>query len=207
VLFKTLFLSVSLALSWAGWATQFDSLNEKMTQIRGNGGTHQAAIAAGKERSLLCGYCHGKDGNSVKDYIPNLAQQNPEYLLKQFQLFASGDRKNYVMQQLAKMLTEQERINIALYFASQKVVVSEGNESSVQGKDRYQSFCFACHGETGLGNKDLPRLAGQKKAFLVKTLNAFKQGDIARSNSPMVKIMRAINQDEIEPLANYISSM
>ena len=198
---------MSLALSWAGWATQFDSLNEKMTQIKGNEGTHQAAIAAGKERSLLCGYCHGKDGNSVKDYIPNLAQQNPEYLLKQFQLFASGDRKNYVMQQLAKMLTEQERINIALYFASQKVVVSEGNESSVQGKDRYQSFCFACHGETGLGNKDLPRLAGQKKAFLVKTLNAFKQGDIARSNSPMVKIMRAINQDEIEPLANYISSM
>ena len=198
---------MSLVLSWAGWATQFDSLNEKMTQIKGNEGTHQAAIAAGKERSLLCGYCHGKDGNSVKDYIPNLAQQNPEYLLKQFQLFASGDRKNYVMQQLAKMLTEQERINIALYFASQKVVVSEGNESSVQGKDRYQSFCFACHGETGLGNKDLPRLAGQKKAFLLKTLNAFKQGDKARSNSPMVKIMRAINQDEIEPLANYISSM
>jgi len=207
VLFKTLFLSVSLVLSWAGWATQFDSLNEKMTQIKGSGDTHQAAIAAGKERSLLCGYCHGKDGNSVKDYIPNLAQQNPEYLLKQFQLFASGDRKNYVMQQLAKMLTEQERINIALYFASQKVVVSEGNESSEQGKERYQSFCFACHGETGLGNKDLPRLAGQKKAFLLKTLNAFKHGDKTRSNSPMVKIMRAINQDEIEPLANYISSM
>ena len=198
---------MSLVLSWAGWATQFDSLNEKMTQIKGSGDTHQAAIAAGKERSLLCGYCHGKDGNSVKDYIPNLAQQNPEYLLKQFQLFASGDRKNYVMQQLAKMLTEQERINIALYFASQKVVVSEGNESSEQGKERYQSFCFACHGETGLGNKDLPRLAGQKKAFLLKTLNAFKQGDKARSNSPMVKIMGAINQDEIEPLANYISSM
>jgi len=42
---------------------------------------------------------------------------------------------------------------------------------------------------------------------LLKTLNAFKHGDKARSNSPMVKIMRAINQDEIEPLANYISSM
>ena len=198
---------MSLALSWAGWATEYDSLNEKMTQIKGNGDTHQAAIAAGKERSLLCGYCHGKDGNSVKDYIPNLAQQNPEYLLKQFQLFASGDRKNYVMQQLAKMLTEQERINIALYFASRKVAVSDSHEGSVQGRKRYQSFCFACHGETGLGNKDLPRLAGQKKAFLLKTLNAFKRGGQARSNSPMVKIMRAVEQGEIEPLANYISSM
>jgi len=178
-----------------------------MAKIKANGATHQAAIEAGKERSLLCGYCHGKDGNSVKDYIPNLAQQNPEYLLKQFQLFASGDRKNYVMQQLAKMLTEQERINIALYFASRKVAVSDSHEGSVQGRKRYQSFCFACHGETGLGNKDLPRLAGQKKAFLLKTLNAFKHGDKTRSNSPMVKIMRAINQDEIEPLANYISSM
>jgi len=198
---------VSLVLSWAGWATEYDNLNEQMAKIKGNADAYQAAIAAGKERSLLCGYCHGKDGNSVKDYIPNLAQQNPEYLLKQFQLFASGDRKNYVMQQLARMLTEQERINIALYFASRKVAVSEGHEGSAQGKERYQSFCFACHGEAGLGNKDLPRLAGQKKAFLLKTLNAFKQGDQTRSNSPMVKIMRAINQDEIAPLANYISSM
>ena len=198
---------VGLVASLTCWGTEYDSLIAKMANIRADSALHQAAIEEGKERSLLCGYCHGKDGNSVKDYIPNLAQQNPEYLLKQFQLFASGERKNYVMQQMAQMLTEQERINIALYFSSRQVVVSERHETSEQGKQRYQGFCFACHGEGGMGNKDLPRLAGQKKTFLVKTLTAFKHGDKARSSSPMVKIMGAVKEDEIEPLANYISSM
>ncbi len=194
-------------LSLTCWGTEYDSLIEQMVKIKGDGDKHLAAIEAGKTRSLLCGYCHGKDGNSVKDYIPNLAQQNPEYLLKQFQLFASGERQNYVMQQLANMLTAQERINIALYYSSQQVAVNDDHESSEEGRQRYQSFCFACHGENGLGNKDLPRLAGQKKAFLMKTLNGFKHGEKARSSSPMVKIMRAVDQQEIEPLANYISSM
>ncbi len=198
---------LGLSVSFTCWGDNYDALLGKMQVIKADEASHQAAIIAGQDRSLLCGYCHGKDGNSVKNYIPNLAQQNPEYLLKQFQLFSSGERKNYVMQQLAEALTEQERINIALYFSSQKVAVSAVQKSSADGQARYQSFCFACHGENGLGNKDLPRLAGQKKEFLVKTLNAFKHGEEYRSQSPMVKIMKAVKASEIEPLAVYISTM
>mgnify|MGYP000331622123 CR=1 FL=1 len=205
LLLKLILLSLSVSLT--SWSDNYDELLGEMQSIKANEGSHQAAIAAGQDRSLLCGYCHGKDGNSVKNYIPNLAQQNPEYLLKQFQLFATGERKNYVMQQLAEALTPQERIDIALYFSSQKVAVNDVQKTSKEGQERYQSFCFACHGESGLGNKDLPRLAGQKKDFLVKTLNGFKHGEKSRSKSPMVKIMRAVQESEIEPLAIYISNM
>ncbi len=215
---KKSLLLISLVLSLPCYSDDNVSSIDKMLAIKNSQVTLQTAIKAGKERALLCGYCHGKDGNSVKDTIPNLAQQNPEYLLKQFQLFASGERKNYVMEQLADILTEQERINIALYFSSQIVnsAAHEGlvdysaeasAESLLEGQHRYQSFCFACHGESGEGNKDLPRLAGQKKAFLVKTLNGFKRGGGSRASSPMVKIMKAVNDAEIEPLARYISNM
>jgi cytochrome c553 len=215
---KKLLLLASLMLSLPSYSGENISALDKMLSIKHNPVAYKNAIKAGNERAVLCGYCHGRDGNSVKDTIPNLAQQNPEYLLKQFQLFANAERKNYVMEQLARILTEQERINLALYFSFQTVhenldesldksLDANSAESMLEGQRRYQSFCFACHGENGKGNKDLPRLAGQKKAFLIKTLNGFKRGGGSRSNSPMVKIMNAVDNKQIEPLASYISNM
>jgi cytochrome c553 len=66
---------------------------------------------------------------------------------------------------------------------------------------------MACHGVDGRGNHELPRLAGQKKAFLVKTLNDFKKGKAARATSLMVDIMKVVDTDEIESLASYIATM
>mgnify|MGYP000137000117 FL=1 len=186
---------------------EYDGLLNELALIKADPVRMQKSIESGQERSMLCGYCHGKDGNSVKNYIPNLAQQNTEYLLKQFLLFSNGERKSYVMQQLSKTLSGQEKIDLALYYSSQQVALVSEVAGSAKGHDKYQSFCFACHGENGEGNKDLPRLAGQKKQFLLKTLTAFKQGKKSRSTSPMVKIMRTVKASDIEPLADYISSM
>jgi cytochrome c553 len=180
---------------------------ELLRSINANAALKSDAISRGQTRSMLCGYCHGKDGNSVKEYIPNLAAQNPEYLLNQFQLFASGERKSYVMEQISKGLTSSEMVDLSVFFAGQIVKPQAHIQTSSEGMERYQGFCFACHGDDGKGNKDLPRLAGQKKVFLVKTLNDFKQGKAARANSPMVRIMKAVNASDIEPLANYIATM
>lgn len=188
-------------------AQDYQSLLDKMQFVQQQPAVYEAAISAGKERGMLCGYCHGKDGNSVKNDIPNLAEQNPEYLLNQFHLFSVGERKSYVMEQVAKLLTPDEMVNLTLYYASQKVAPQSNIKTSKKGEEKYQTFCFACHGEDGKGNKDLPRLAGQKKGFLLKALKDFKEGKSARANSPMVKIMRAVDASDISPLADYIASM
>ena len=200
-------LVLCTGLSIQVYASDYDTLLMQLQQVKNNPGHLDGALKLGQERSMLCGYCHGKDGNSVKNYIPNLAQQNAEYLLKQFTMFANGERKSYVMQQLSKSLSDVEKINLALYYSAMNVATVSHAKGSEKGHDKYQSFCFACHGEKGLGNKDLPRLAGQKKEFLVKTLSAFKDGEKSRSTSPMVKIMRTVKVSDIEPLADYIASM
>lgn len=199
------FILVIFSVSAA--AQDYQSLLDKMQFVQQQPAVYEAAIASGKERGMLCGYCHGKDGNSVKNEIPNLAQQNPEYLLNQFHLFSVGERKSYVMEQVAKLLTPDEMVNLTLYYASQKVTPQSNIKTSKKGEEKYQTFCFACHGEDGKGNKDLPRLAGQKKGFLLKALKDFKEGKSARAISPMVKIMRAVDASDISPLADYIASM
>ncbi|WP_163835473.1 c-type cytochrome [Spartinivicinus ruber] len=168
------------------------------------------AIKQGKERAILCGYCHGKDGNSVKGYIPNLAGQHPEYLVTQFEAFSQGDRYNYVMAKLAKNLTVEERVNLALYYSSLPVEASANSNNDIfqqEGKQLFNSRCAACHGSRGLGKDNSPRLAGQPEQFIVNSLNTFKKGGRQLPGSPMPGIAAGLTKQEIAAVAVYITSM
>jgi cytochrome c553 len=57
--------------------------------------------------AAVCVACHGADGNSAIPVNPKLAQQHPEYLVKQLQEFKSGKRNNAIMKGFATMLTDE----------------------------------------------------------------------------------------------------
>jgi cytochrome c553 len=62
----------------------------------------QAESGAGEAKfTAVCAACHGADGNSGSPANPKLAQQHPEYLVKQLQEFKSGKRANAIMQGFA----------------------------------------------------------------------------------------------------------
>ena len=89
-------INLTLALGLGGAAlVQASSTDEAMLQleaIMADDERRQASYAAGHERIRFCGYCHGEDGNSKRDYIPNLATQHPQYLFEQFEKFGDGRR-------------------------------------------------------------------------------------------------------------------
>ncbi|MGH8859341.1 MAG: c-type cytochrome, partial [Polaromonas sp.] len=70
--------------------------------------------------TAVCASCHGADGNSGTPANPKLAQQHPEYLVKQLQEFKSGKRKNPVMQGFASALSDEDMKNIAYWATSKK---------------------------------------------------------------------------------------
>jgi len=55
-------------------AESVESMLQEMAIIEKNTPLLQAAIEDGVERAQLCFRCHGDDGNSKRDYIPNLAR-------------------------------------------------------------------------------------------------------------------------------------
>jgi len=188
--------------------TETDKLLAEMVTVQSNEHSLQTALTEGKDRALLCGNCHGKNGNSVRDYIPNLASQNPTYLFNQFELFGNGERKDYVMSRLAKNLTRKDRVNIALYF-SQMPVESRPQPiaSNAKGEQIYNSLCFTCHQKDGHGNGNYPRIAGQPFVYLEKTLNGFAGGDDRRKNSPMAIIVEKMDKQQLQDVAAYVASM
>lgn len=168
----------------------------------------QAALEQGKDRALLCFRCHGEDGNSLREYIPNLASQNAAYLFTQFEKFANGQRENYVMSKIAPSLTTDERIAIAVYFADKPVLSrAQGVMPDAKGKKVYDSLCYACHGTAGHGDQQYPRIAGQPYVFLEKTLLSFKNNDPQRRNSPMTGVIQNLTEEDLRAVASWVSNL
>jgi cytochrome c553 len=75
--------------------------------------------AAGKARAeAVCSACHGLNGVSVADNIPNLAGQKSAYLASQLRQLKDGTRKNAVMGAIAAQLSADDIANVAAYFSS-----------------------------------------------------------------------------------------
>jgi cytochrome c553 len=84
-------------------------------------------IDAGKAKSAICAACHGADGNGVEGNspspgfpIPILAGQYQDYLARALGDYKTGKRKNPIMAGFAATLSDQDRADLAAYFASQK---------------------------------------------------------------------------------------
>lgn len=181
-------------------------------------GIAQAAgdVAAGKAKSVLCVACHGADGNSANPEWPKLAGQHPEYIAKQLKEFKSGTRQNALMAGIVAGLSEQDMVNLAAYFSSQKLkVVGASNlELAKQGERLYRagnaktqvSACMGCHGPAGKGIPPrFPRVSGQHATYTQTQLLAFKTGK--RTDETMKAIASRMSESEIKAVAEYMSAL
>ena len=79
-----------------------------------------ADVEAGKAKvTAVCAACHGANGVSVSDGIPNLAAQRAGYLEAQLKALKDGSRKNPIMNAIAAQLSAEDIGNVAAYFAAQ----------------------------------------------------------------------------------------
>jgi cytochrome c553 len=87
---------------------------------------HAADMEAGKAKVLqVCAACHGANGASVSDTIPNLAAQRAGYIEAQLKAFKDGTRKapglvspTATMAAIAAQLSPEDIANVAMYFSS-----------------------------------------------------------------------------------------
>jgi cytochrome c553 len=165
----------------------------------------------------VCAACHGADGNSTIATNPKLAQQHPEYLIKELQDFKSGKRTSPIMQGFASQLSDADMKNIAYWAASQKAkpgfakdkaLVAMGERIYRGGiADRQIAACAGCHEPNGAGiPSQYPRLSGQQEEYVQAQLKAFRDG--ARKNSPqMADVTAKLSDKEISAVADYIAGL
>lgn len=165
----------------------------------------------------VCVACHAADGNSAIADNPKLAQQHPEYLVKQLKEFKEGKRANAVMQGFAAALSEEDMRNVGAWLASQKAAPGFAtNKDTVRlGEriyrggiaDRQIAACAGCHSPNGAGiPAQYPRLAGQHAAYTEAQLKAFRDGS-RHNNAQMTGVAAKMNDREIKAVADYIAGL
>jgi len=167
--------------------------------------------------TAVCAACHGADGNSGTPANPKLAQQHPEYLVKQLQEFKNGKRASAVMQAFASQLSDADMKNVAYWagsqkgkpgFAKDKDLVALGERIYRGGiADRQVAACAGCHSPNGAGiPAQYPRLSGQHADYTYAQLVGFRDG--ARKNSlPMTQVAARLSDTEIRAGADYIAGL
>lgn len=165
----------------------------------------------------VCVACHAADGNSMIPANPKLAQQHPEYLVKQLQEFKSGKRSNAIMTGMVAALSEQDMKNIAAWLATKankpgqakdKELITMGEKIYRGGiADRQVPACAGCHSPNGAGIPSIyPRISGQHADYTALQLNTFRDG--SRKNSlAMAQVAAKMNDREIKAVSDYMAGL
>jgi cytochrome c553 len=164
-----------------------------------------ADARAGEEKAQLCLLCHKEA--SDKRFVPLLEGQPADYLVAAIMAFKAGQRYKPTMDTNVAKLSQADIQDISDYFASKPFPSLNQNLESgkVAAGERLvgETKCASCHTPTFHGAGATPRLAGQKHAYLVWQLEAFRGG---RRSHPLVKSVLKDGAD-VENVASNLASL
>jgi cytochrome c553 len=160
-------------------------------------------------KAALCAACHGEKGIPADKAIPVIWGQNEGYIYVELRDFKRGNRKNDQMSPIASALSHDDMLAFAAYFSQKKW--PDLGQSSAQKSQATTAVsvigsvgCTSCHLEQFQGDGVTPRLAGQHRDYLLKTMTDFRSG--ARANNPgMSALLSGVSDNDLAALADYLS--
>ena len=174
-------------------------------------------LEKGKAAFVSCAACHSADGNSTIATNPVLAQQHPEYIIKQLKEFKENKRKGTVMNGMAAPLSDDDMRNIAYFVHSQKAKpqAATNKDTLALGEKIWRGgiaargvpACAACHSPNGAGMPiKYPRLGGQHAGYTELQLKEFRDG-IRTNDKVMPEVVNGMNDAQIKAVADYIQGL
>jgi cytochrome c553 len=157
-----------------------------------------------------CEACH----NSGNAAMPRLDGQSAAYLAERMRSFADLTQQNphaYYMFDVNAGLSDATVVALAKYLAAQPASEpANGGALAEKGKYLYRSgdgvgiaACQGCHGAHGEGGGSVPRLAGQRAAYLRAQLEDFSM--LTRVHDTMNTHARNMTEDQINALVAFLS--
>jgi len=157
--------------------------------------------------------------------IPQLAGQQAEYI--QIQLTAFAERRRlrnlgYIRYDRVHNLTPDQRVALGEYMSKLQPIPHKGasEELIAAGEKIFKGgapeadvpACAVCHGPEAKGDGIFPRLAGQWRPYLMKTLVNWAQerglGPNGDDNSKiMAPIAKSLTPQQIKEITAYLSSL
>lgn len=175
-----------------------------------------------------CSACHYVDGKSPGPEFPNIAGQYESYLNKALTQFKNSKRESEAMELITSLHKQQELVILANYYANQKPdetpsITSPDPSLKAKGERLYKServygiACIDCHGTDAKGyirgtprnrnaTRAIPRLAGQKPAYLMTLIMKYKDAGVGNGMCGMRKAGKTLSKDDVQALVEFLAS-
>ena len=164
-----------------------------------------------EEKAEVCGACHGLKGVPEDKATPIIWGQNAGYLYLQFRDFQKGARTAEPMASVAKNVVKEDAVALAEYFSARPWPSTGAPAAPKADADIAKTaiksvVCTSCHLEQFQGDSSVPRLAGQERDYLLKTMMDFRNR--TRANNPgMSDLMNTVTPEQISAIASYLAGL
>lgn len=163
-----------------------------------------------QERVGLCASCHGPDGNSPDPKIPSIAGQPKLFIETQLVLFREELRRSEQMLPIVRGMKDPEIIKLADHFSK---LPSKGMETAAadpallqRGSQKAKELrCGVCHTADFGGQKQVPRLAAQREAYLEAEMRAYRDGKRSGGDTIMAATLYGVSDADIRALAHFLA--
>ena len=154
---------------------------------------------AGEAQTAVCGSCHGTNGVSPDPMVPNLAGQEPNYLVNAIKAYRDHERNH---QDMIAYKSDAEIEDIAAYYAVQAGASTVTNGTEVTD---IVAKCDRCHGPAvGERTMVVPHLYGQKQDYLLRVMRQYR--DERRGNSMMHAMSAGYSDAVLAEIAEYYAT-
>jgi len=165
-----------------------------------------------------CEACHGSNGNSKYDKVPNIAGFSAFYFIDTIKAYKTGARPSEKfkadghdetdMKAVTENISDEELTALADYFAGQDFEPREQDFDSAlarKGKVVYSKYCKKCHTDNGMEPEDdAGILAGQSTTYLKTQLEYFKEGKREQVDKMAISLKK-LKEGDIEKLLNFFA--
>jgi cytochrome c553 len=164
-----------------------------------------------EEKAAACAACHGENGIPPDKTFPVIWGQHQGYLYLQLRDFKRGTRKNDAMTPFVEGLERDDMMALAEFFAKKRwpdlrQPPAPGDVAARAQRANTSIGCTGCHLAQYQGDGTQPRLAGQTKEYLLKSMVEFRTRE--RGNNPgMSDLMIATPEADLAPMADYLAGL
>ena len=163
-----------------------------------------------QDKIAACTACHGDTGQSQDANVPSIGGQPKLFVMYQLFFYREGRRTNPEMNTITKDMSDAELTAISEYVAG---LPAPPPASAAIDETRYRRgagladkrICGACHNADYSGREQMPRLAGQGEAYLVKSFRAYQAGTRVGTQAAMAEAVRGLSDSDFADLAYYLS--
>jgi cytochrome c553 len=163
-----------------------------------------------QERLPVCLSCHGEKGQSANQEVPSLGAQQKDYVLVQLYMFREKLRKVELMNEMAKGLTDGDLQAMSEFIAKLPAPVPPADAGDAARIERAKDIvaknrCNFCHTSTFAGQDQIPRIAGQREDYLLKTLREYKSGERRSYDPAMASVVEPMKDEDFADMAYYLA--